>query len=1072
MDKTKIINFLEGLTPGDFVRIITRMPEVSRHFSPFAVHYELVSDLVLYAQSTNGPGLEHLAQLLDQLFPDKGPFYEPAIEARRAGNPKQPARQQVSPVGASPLFMPSHFILPESFAEALLRDHDLNAAVHETLTDFGNWFATSRKPFFEDYTDHSITHINGILATADRLMTDDSKSLLSPGDFAVLILSILLHDAPLHLSEDGFDDLIRGTSRQNRIPGFDTATWADLWDDFLFLARRWDKQKKAEIFGYAANGMPRAEVRDPFESYDDLNSSSRKLIGEFLRWHHARLAHEFAIFGVPGPATDRIRLNHARLGEHLRDIAGLVARSHTLSIRRCTDYLQTRWGSSMNPMDIHAAFLMGIARITDYMEFQVNRSPKISFRYKCMWRKRSESEQRAYSAVTNLTFINNDPELVRMDAIPDDVFQFLQLKEWQTGIQAELDQSWAVIGEIYHSNPILKDLKLSLRRVRSNLDDATSIGNHATFVPDHFVFDISQPDILKLMVGPLYGDDPCYGIRELLQNALDAVRERIVFQQHHPDTQTASLRALSADVVLSIGDPDESGSATITVEDQGIGMNESTIKDYFLRVGSSYRNSETWQKEFEVTTPNIMPGQGRSTVIRTGKFGVGSLAAFLLTDEIEVETRHIKSPYGLRFKARLTGDAIEIRKDPALCVGTRIRFVTNKETIERITQKEYEGLRWYYGTTPKLITEVGASCKKVEPAWYWYIPEAGTIPADWLPLPANDFSRVLWTYRRPQGRGLPLSIWDAPLHDSSEQAIQNGLFVGNLHWKQDHDWQICLPSISVDDPDSILPIDMRRNNLDLDKISFLESLLDDIICFVFAILLIEIPDTPFVLPSEKLQWLLKKFVDISSFNILAVASRGVCLNDEDCLRYFKPSRIFVIGNAAYRDNFVKILKLTISDIVISKSEYQHSYYLSDSDLSESSILPKYICKDRWIMQGMRVLFNNGEHKYHDIARSLGLSYTTDQINEFSQCPPTNFAKDFADTGMIFSELPPSILEMYPLDSTVHPADSRVAKLWKQIIRQPLIPFSPQERRDQLKHSYEILDKYIVAYQAMKQRWGN
>jgi hypothetical protein len=41
-------------------------------------------------------------------------------------------------------------------------------------------------------------------------------------------------------------------------------------------------------------------VRDPFPHYSNLAESDRKLIGEFIRRHHPRLAHEFAVFGVPG----------------------------------------------------------------------------------------------------------------------------------------------------------------------------------------------------------------------------------------------------------------------------------------------------------------------------------------------------------------------------------------------------------------------------------------------------------------------------------------------------------------------------------------------------------------------------------------------------------------------------------------------------------------------------------------------------------------------------------------------------------------------------------------------------
>jgi hypothetical protein len=54
----------------------------------------------------------------------------------------------------------------------------------------------------------------------------------------------------------------------------------------------------------------------------------RVLIGEFIRRHHARLAHEIALVGVPGPTGNAIQLN--ALPPDLADLAGLIARSHGL----------------------------------------------------------------------------------------------------------------------------------------------------------------------------------------------------------------------------------------------------------------------------------------------------------------------------------------------------------------------------------------------------------------------------------------------------------------------------------------------------------------------------------------------------------------------------------------------------------------------------------------------------------------------------------------------------------------------------------------------------------------------
>lgn len=61
---------------GDFFRIVTRLsPGVAGHITRGAGHLQQVSELVSYVESPTGPGLEHLARLLDELFPQTIPFH-------------------------------------------------------------------------------------------------------------------------------------------------------------------------------------------------------------------------------------------------------------------------------------------------------------------------------------------------------------------------------------------------------------------------------------------------------------------------------------------------------------------------------------------------------------------------------------------------------------------------------------------------------------------------------------------------------------------------------------------------------------------------------------------------------------------------------------------------------------------------------------------------------------------------------------------------------------------------------------------------------------------------------------
>ena len=42
---------------------------------------------------------------------------------------------------------------------------------------------------------------------------------------------------------------------------------------------------------------------------------------------------------------------------------------------------------------------------------------------------------------------------------------------------------------------------------------------------EKIIFNVSN-ELPKLLIGPLYGNDPTFGVRELLQNAVDSCRER------------------------------------------------------------------------------------------------------------------------------------------------------------------------------------------------------------------------------------------------------------------------------------------------------------------------------------------------------------------------------------------------------------------------------------------------------------------------------------------------------------------------------------------------------------------
>lgn len=348
--------------------------------------------------------------------------------------------------------------LPTTIEQLLERDRALRAAVDGTIANFEPWISSSHLPFFPDYTDHGPRHIRDVLFTCAALMTDASRNVLSPADAAVLTIATLLHDCAMHITEDGFTSLVTGDYPGILRPSFDNAAWPDLWDAFIFEARRWDDATRRNILGEGPEGESSYEVRRPSLDKNYMTRMDRLVIGEFIRRHHARLAHEIAIVGVPGPAAHRLRLD-ANLTEELADIAGLVARSHGLPIRACLDYLAGIDGVR-EYRSVHAIFLMALLRVSDYLQIQADRAPRQRLLIERIRSPFSLREWTAHQAVTNIHTHHEDPEAVTINALPHDVHTFLRLQEWLVGIQSELDAAWAVLGEAYGRYEQLKELAL------------------------------------------------------------------------------------------------------------------------------------------------------------------------------------------------------------------------------------------------------------------------------------------------------------------------------------------------------------------------------------------------------------------------------------------------------------------------------------------------------------------------------------------------------------------------------------------------------------------------------------
>ena len=729
--------------------------------------------------------------------------------------------------------------IPARLAELLHRDRSLETAVNASLEEFEPWLeAGGKRPtFFPDYTDHSIQHIQEVLATAESLIREEAWPALSPGDAAVLVLAALLHDSAMHLTREGFEALVRPGTRWTPIADFDDRPWPQLWADYTLEARRFDQRKLIDLFGDA----------DPVHvpDLDDLklDDRTRRLIGEFVRRHHPRLGHEVARYGVPG-STDGPLCIHG--DPEIADLAGLVARSHGLSARACLPYLKKHFGRRTDPLGIHAVFLIVLLRVADYLQLQASRAPERTLKVHRIRSPYSAGEWRVHAAVRDISKHEEDREAVDVRAKPQDVETYLRLKSWLEGLQAEIDTSWAVLGEVYSRQDRGMDgIGINVRRMYSNLDDAAEFAATADYIPRQLSFTAAGPNLLKLLVGPLYGDRPEVGARELIQNAVDAVRELQTLRECGLLPEPPAFVQQEGDVVAAL-DRDDAGTWWLTVSDRGVGMTADVVSDYFLRAGASFRNSEAWQGMFRAP-------DGHSAVLRSGRFGVGALAAFLLGEEIIVATRHVSADpdEGIAFTARIDTDVIAARK-VRRPVGTTIRIklsgsaaftllhalpVDDRRTLQMVgVNYSTDSWDWHCLPWPKVVRIVRPLDRELDQ--HHRLPDANAnLPKSWHRIQIPEFEDVQWTY------------------DQAPALTCNGIVVVQQQKQQlpESGLPLLVPKVSVFDPDANLPLTLTRDALTTGTLPFLDVLFPQVLQDYIRTALRTAPSEP-IIGSDDLNW--------------------------------------------------------------------------------------------------------------------------------------------------------------------------------------------------------------------------
>lgn len=314
----------------------------------------------------------------------------------------------------------------------------------------------------------------------------------------------------------------------------------------------------------------------------------------------------------------------------IEDLVTLCKSHHEgLSELRSSRFNAKNVGSPARPVNLR--FLAAILRLADVLEFAPERTPEVVLKSRSIaaasriyWYKDHSISFEIDYENHHLIFSAQTPNALIHKAV-------LTTADW---VNAEL----ALCATLSQENAFTSGVVASSRRAiyvwpwpSRLVADIRELTGAFVYIDGSFRPDTQK--VLALLSGTALYQTPIVAVRELIQNSLDAVREQIAYSRLAMDNPLAadSLKYLNNLHQVTVTFTANDGKYLLICEDNGSGMTRSIIEGHVLVSGSGIRG-ESRRLERSARDAGF-------AVERTGRFGIGVLSYFMLSDALTITTR-------------------------------------------------------------------------------------------------------------------------------------------------------------------------------------------------------------------------------------------------------------------------------------------------------------------------------------------------------------------------------------------------------------------------------------------------
>jgi hypothetical protein len=539
-----------------------------------------------------------------------------------------------------------------------------------------------------DFTLHDAEHSERVAERMVELLPANVLGALSVYELALLLLSAYLHDIGMTPEVEKV--------RRNR--------------DFLLTGKDdllADDEVKAFQYWLDAAGYGITPPMDTTRPLDEVNRQADEIITYYTRDRHNDWSE----------AWIRAHLDGQPLGAYdgwMTDLVRLCRSHHEgYDVLAGRDFDPRRVGSPAQV--VHLRYLAALLRVADVLDVDRERTPEVIFHHRDI-------------APTSATYWQKDAHLVlhledgqiSATARPPRAYLHKAVEETIDGIERELALCRRLADATRFEKPIGPGADLPHRwAVKPNVFRDVEPRDGAYQYIDG-AFRPNTRRLLELLSGTALYGDPLAAVRELLQNAFDAVRELIAYRRLRlPNSSDPGLETRLGELLWVRLSLEQQGDRLwLVCRDDGIGMTREIIRNALLVSGSPIR-PQVLDLERECRAKGFALG-------RTGQFGVGALSYFMLADQVQLRTRRANEagdaePNGWAFESHGIGSFGELRKDSALTQGTELRLRLRAEVARDSDEFPVRLLEFVRRTLIHIpcnfIVEGGGNSSILQPGW-------------------------------------------------------------------------------------------------------------------------------------------------------------------------------------------------------------------------------------------------------------------------------------------------------------------------------------------------------------------